>query len=116
MMFPIFQKYSLYKETECIVSYNTLTTNNFDNQKTYNMSNKQTAVDWLYEHLFPKQIDGFSEDEWNKIDTAFAKAKEMEKEQIMEAYDSGLFDGTMDIVKDRMYKKYYNKTYGKSNT
>lgn len=45
------------------------------------MENKQTAVDWLYEHLFPKQIDGFSEDEWNKIDTAFAKAKEMEKEQ-----------------------------------
>ena len=38
---------------------------------------------------------------------------ELEKEQITEAYDAGLFDGTMDIVKDRMYKKYYNETYGK---
>ena len=38
---------------------------------------------------------------------------EVEKEQITEAYDAGLFDGTMDDVKDRMYKKYYNETYNK---
>ena len=32
-------------------------------------------------------------------------------EQITDAYDAGLFDGSMDVVKDRMYKKYYNETY-----
>jgi len=36
----------------------------------------------------------------------------MEKEQIEDAYDAGLFDGTMDDVNDRLYKKYYNETYG----
>ena len=41
---------------------------------------KQTAVEWLYNHLFPKQLDGFSDEEWNKIDLAFEQAKEMEKE------------------------------------
>jgi hypothetical protein len=40
-----------------------------------------TAVEWLYNHLFPKQLDGFSDEEWNKIDLAFKQAKEMEKEQ-----------------------------------
>jgi len=41
------------------------------------------AVEWLYQHLFQKQLDGFSEEEWSKIDSAFivAQAKEMEQEQ-----------------------------------
>ncbi len=48
-----------------------------------------------------------------KIPTkAFKQAKAMEKEQIVEAYDAGLFDGTMDDVNDRMHKQYYNETYG----
>ena len=41
---------------------------------------KQTAVEWLYNHLFPKQLDGFSDEEWNKIDLTFEQALEMEKE------------------------------------
>ena len=44
-----------------------------------------TAVEWLYNHLFPKQLDGFSHEEWNKIDLAFKQAKEMEKMKIIEA-------------------------------
>ena len=43
------------------------------------MENKQTAVEWLYNHLFPKQLDGFSNEEWDKIDKAFEKAKQMEE-------------------------------------
>lgn len=43
-MFPKFSKYSLYKETECIVGYNTLTTKSFDDNKIENMSNKQETV------------------------------------------------------------------------
>jgi len=67
---------------------------------------KQTAVEWLVEQLERHHV---------KIDikntVTFEQAKAMEKEQITEAYDAGLFDGSMDVVKDRMYKKYYNETY-----
>ena len=41
------------------------------------------------------------------------EAKEMEKQQIIDAYDAGLFDGTIDDVNDRMYKQYYNETFNK---
>jgi hypothetical protein len=37
----------------------------------------------------------------------------MEKEQIIDAYDAGLFDGSMDDVNDRIYKQYYNETFNK---
>ena len=36
---------------------------------------------------------------------------EKEKEVIMDAYDAGLFDGSMDDVDDRLYKDYYNETF-----
>ena len=41
------------------------------------------------------------------------EAKEMEKQQIIDAYDAGLFDGSMDDVNDRIYKQYYNETFKK---
>jgi hypothetical protein len=76
------------------------------------MSNKkQTAVEWLYEHLFPQQIDGFSEDEWNKIDTAFEQAKAMEKEQMKNVYSPPITmteDGLLNVVS---FENYYKETY-----
>jgi hypothetical protein len=36
----------------------------------------------------------------------------MEKEQIVDSFDAGLFDGSMDDVNDRIHKQYYNETYG----
>jgi hypothetical protein len=39
------------------------------------------------------------------------QAKTMEKEQMEDAYDAGLFDGTMDDVKDRIHSHYYNETH-----
>jgi len=39
------------------------------------------------------------------------EAIELEKQQIIDAYDAGLFDGTMDDVNDRMHKQYYNETF-----
>ena len=44
-------------------------------------NNKQSSVDRLYNELFPKQIDGFSESEWEIIDKAFEQAKAMQQEQ-----------------------------------
>jgi len=72
------------------------------------MTPKEKAVEWLVEELERHHV---------KIDikntVAFEQAKAIEKEQITEAYHAGLFDGSMDVVKDRMYKKYYNETYTK---
>ena len=67
---------------------------------------KQTAVEWLYNYLFPKQLDGFSDEEWNKIDEAFEQAKAMEKEQIAEAWDDGFEEMPYKNGED-----YYNKTF-----
>jgi hypothetical protein len=39
------------------------------------------SIEWLYSHLFPKQIDRSSDEEWNKIDLAFKHAKEMDKDR-----------------------------------
>jgi len=36
---------------------------------------------------------------------------EKQREVIMDAYDAGLFDGSMDDVDDRLYKDYYNETF-----
>ena len=67
---------------------------------------KQTAVQWLYNHLFPKQLDGFSDEEWSKIDLGFEQAKEMEKQQIITAYNKA--------VPFKYGKEYYEETYNLS--
>ena len=59
------------------------------------MENKQTAVEWLIEvYSFNEFISDYN----------FDKAKQMEKEQIEEAFNnsSWFIDG----------KEYYDKTYG----
>jgi hypothetical protein len=68
-----------------------------------------TAVEWFLTEL--KRMQYFI---GNDMLQAFEQAKEMEKQQIIDAYDAGLFDGTMDDINDRMHKQYYNETYGSS--
>jgi hypothetical protein len=68
------------------------------------MSNKkQTAVEWLEEnsHIVPKN-------ELNKREL-IEQAKEMEKQQIIDAYNNGCIH----TLKDKMKKgeQYYNETY-----
>ena len=67
---------------------------------------KQTAIEWLANEM---PVINWSDPYWKVM---LEKAKAMEKEQIEEAYDAGLFDGTMDDVKDRIHSHYYNETYG----
>ena len=71
-----------------------------------NESNKkQTAVQWLIEDLgeyFPHGVGG--------IELMVKKAKEMEKEQIKDAYFIGGHD-----IKNNRYRgmhEYYEQTYG----
>jgi hypothetical protein len=67
---------------------------------------QQTAVEWFYQRIL-------SED----IKAVFEQAKAMEKEQIMESYSDGVFDGA---TSDEFYEdtkasgeQYYNEIYNK---
>jgi hypothetical protein len=88
--------------------------------KTNNMA-QQTAVEWYTDELLGIKLEFamgvIAESEYHtKRRKAFEQAKQIEKEQSKQDYDAGLFDGTMDDVKDRLYKnaeQYYNETYGK---
>jgi hypothetical protein len=67
---------------------------------------KQTAVEWLQEQLFPKRL---TKEQYYCIE----KAKEMEREQIKEAYMSALPYGLEYLHYDKYANKYYNETYKK---
>jgi hypothetical protein len=61
---------------------------------------KQTAVEWLYETLW-KQTD------FSLPNNILEQAKEMEKQQIMDAWDNGCEDdGIIDNA-----EQYYNETF-----
>jgi hypothetical protein len=60
---------------------------------------KQTAVEWFEDQVGHNSIMGLKE--WNEI---FEQAKEMEKEQIIEAYES---------LEHRHGENYYNENYKK---
>jgi hypothetical protein len=63
---------------------------------------KQTAVEWLIQELNQK-IDFISMDKWDMIIDIMQQAKEMEKEQIIDAFQAG---------DDRvMAEQYYNETF-----
>lgn len=62
---------------------------------------QQTAVEWL-DRWFRDNPEATHE-EGNK---ALEQAKQMEKEQIIQAFDIACED------KDRIGKEYYNETYG----
>lgn len=57
---------------------------------------KQTAVEFLKQHLF-------LDDNWKRI---FEQAKEMEKEQIIEAYNDAIYDHRQDNG-----EQYYKETF-----
>ena len=64
---------------------------------------KQTAVDWLVDNLHYLHS--------TKWDDIVEQAKEMEKEQIMDAWIDDRFPLDKDWVK-QCAEQYYNETYG----
>jgi hypothetical protein len=67
---------------------------------------KQTVVDWLSKELMNVEPNTFG---WDKL---FEQAKEMEKEQIIHAYNQSWH------FRDKPYKTaegYYNETFGGNN-
>jgi hypothetical protein len=75
-----------------------------------NESNKMTAVEWLWEQI--DEILPFSVDTETgiKLYNAKEQAKEMEKEQIMDAHiESG---ARLEDISIESAEQYYNETYG----
>jgi succinate dehydrogenase/fumarate reductase-like Fe-S protein len=73
------------------------------------MSNdKQTAVEWLVKELNQK-IDFIPLEKWDMIRDIIQQAKEMEKEQIEEAYKYARAHWSRE---DGNAERYYNETYG----
>jgi hypothetical protein len=68
------------------------------------MENKQTAVEWLVQHWKKLQSKG-EKMSWNQIIQITELAKEMEKQQIKDAYDQG----DIQLVNG---EQYYEQTYG----
>jgi len=71
---------------------------------------KQTAVEWL-----KGVIDSFGNKHelqmsWSTLDEIIEQAKEMEKEQIIDAHNNGYGSGYMD--EGISPEKFYNETYG----
>jgi len=69
----------------------------------------KTAVEWLFEKLWNTDKDKFT---WYAI---LKQAKEMEREQIIEAHFNGCEIGEMFNNENRAFitdsEQYYNKTY-----
>ena len=74
------------------------------------MDKRQTAIDWLVEQVF-NDVD--LKDSILKL--AISQAKEMEREQIIEAYRDGRTDQQTRVPKfyNRSSAIYYTSTYGK---
>lgn len=70
------------------------------------MENKQTAVEWLQKKLIESGVNLLSEE----IEF-IQQAIEMEKQQIIDAYERGWDMGALDI--DCNSEKYYCETYKK---
>jgi hypothetical protein len=69
---------------------------------------QQTAVDWLFIQLYEKfEMKG----DGNEMDKILEQAKQMEREQIMNAFDIRKIDIAFD--KKTTSDHYYNETYGK---
>ncbi len=68
---------------------------------------KQTAVEWLYDNLLFAPI---SRQDVKYNERKFEQAKEMEKEQIIEAFDKGdVSIYGIEINGEQYYKETFNK-------
>jgi hypothetical protein len=64
---------------------------------------KQTAVEWLEEMFNNSEIPNSS--------MLFKQAKEMEKEQIINAHEEGFYSPPFRMSRRREAEQYYNETF-----
>ena len=72
---------------------------------------KQTAVEWILQYLKNVKPNEFCSIE--KIKELLEQAKEMEKQQIIDAYKQGQYDS--EPIRETDAEQYYNENYGKAN-
>jgi hypothetical protein len=71
---------------------------------------KQTALEWLGKELESYGDPEFCKIEWQQLDSLIQQAKEMEKQQIIDAYKSGInciSDQDADFYYTINYKHFY---------
>jgi hypothetical protein len=71
------------------------------------MEKTQTAVDWLFQRLWEEPKDRMA---WYAI---LDEAKDMEKYQIIDAYDDAYIAMNLSFRGFERSVEYYEKTYGK---
>jgi hypothetical protein len=73
------------------------------------MEKQLTAVQWLLENLISEP---YSEKDFEHNKNCWNKAEEMEKEQIIDAYDCGIYDSGENVSHYNMNaEQYYNETF-----
>jgi hypothetical protein len=73
------------------------------------MENKQTAIEWLYQRL-ETMIPRTATYDMDKREY-FKQAKQMEKEQIKDAFTDGCIGELYELNAYYTSEKYYNETY-----
>jgi cellulose biosynthesis protein BcsQ len=71
---------------------------------------KQTALEWFYDKVIQKQYKDIDD----SLEDLLNQAKEMEKQQIIEAYDIGfIYPIKFDFENNRSQdaEQYYNETF-----
>jgi hypothetical protein len=71
---------------------------------------KQTAVEWLVKELESFGDPGSCKIKWEQLDLLIEQAKEMEKKQIIQAYETAM---ETDIYNEplKIGKDYYEQTF-----
>ena len=73
---------------------------------------KQTAVEWLVEQMFKQgYFDGNKPLTFTNLDHLQKQAKEMEKEQIVDAWHNGYNNQSPMIDEENCGQQYYNETF-----
>lgn len=69
---------------------------------------KQTALDFFFQKI--SETLGFDSEVYENIEKIFQEAKQMEKEQIINAYEDGHLMGSHNL--ENTGRQHYRETYG----
>jgi hypothetical protein len=73
---------------------------------------KETAIEWLVDELGLVEYEGLQQPEW--IKHLIEQAKEMEKQQIIDAWTDGKYCNTIgNEINYEDGEQYYNETFNK---
>jgi hypothetical protein len=74
------------------------------------MEKQQTTLEWLKEQFEKDGDTTFLNLNWDRFDELLQQAKEMEKEQIIDAYENGVKE-TNSRCEYQDAEQYYNETF-----